>query len=104
MRQDRNENRDTEFEITIGPDDPPMPMMVGSETDADEEAEGQIRSGKLAGKSLPAAIWILAVPVLLQQTMQACVGLFDKIFAGGLQASGRARVRVTKIATSTSLP
>jgi len=77
-------NRETEFEITIGPDDPPLPMMVGAETDADEEAEGQIRSGKLAGKSMGAAIWILAVPVLLQQTMQACVGLFDKMFAGAL--------------------
>lgn len=45
---------------------------------------GEIRSGKLAGRSLWSSIWILALPVLLQQTMQACVGLFDKVLAGGL--------------------
>lgn len=31
------------------------------------------------------AIWVLAAPVLLQQTMQACVGLVDKIMAGSLR-------------------
>ena len=31
-----------------------------------------------------AAIWILALPVLLQQTMAATLGLTDQIFAGGL--------------------
>lgn len=30
------------------------------------------------------ALWLLAAPVMLQQTMQACVGLVDKIFAGAL--------------------
>ncbi len=45
---------------------------------------GGIRSGKLVGKSMSAAIWILAWPVLLQQTMQACVGMADKLFAGQL--------------------
>ena len=45
---------------------------------------GQIRSGKLAGKTLWAAIWIVALPVLLQQTMQACVGLVDSMLAGRL--------------------
>jgi len=52
------------------------------ENDAPEN--GQIRSGKLAGKSLWAAIWIVALPVLLQQTMQACVGLVDSMLAGRL--------------------
>lgn len=50
---------------------------------------GGIRSGKLAGKSLPFAIWILAWPVLLQQMMQACVGLADKYFAGNLPEAMR---------------
>jgi Na+-driven multidrug efflux pump len=45
---------------------------------------GAIRSGKLAGRSLGGAIWILAFPVLVQQLMQACVGLFDKVIAGSL--------------------
>ena len=46
--------------------------------------EGVIRSGKLAGRTMWSAIWILAAPVLLQQTMQACVGMFDKVIAGSL--------------------
>ncbi len=60
--------------------------MGVAEIDAATEAveEGVIRSGKLAGKTMWAAIWILAAPVLLQQTMQACVGMFDKIIAGSL--------------------
>jgi putative MATE family efflux protein len=43
-----------------------------------------IRSGRLAGKSMAAAIWILAAPVLVQQTLHAFVGLTDKIIAGSL--------------------
>lgn len=58
--------------------------MTIVDEEAAADAEGVIRSGKLAGKSLTAAIWILAVPVLLQQTMQACVGLVDKKLAGNL--------------------
>ncbi len=50
----------------------------------DAPENGQIRSGKLAGKSLWAAIWIVALPVLLHQTMQACVGLVDSMLAGRL--------------------
>ena len=48
---------------------------------------GEIRSGKLAGRSMRSAIWILALPVLIQQTMAACVGLVDTIFAGHLPAA-----------------
>ena len=48
---------------------------------------GEIRSGKLAGRSLRSAIWILALPILIQQTMAACVGLVDTIFAGHLPAA-----------------
>ncbi len=68
----------------IGPDDPSDGLMAASETEASLLDEGQIRSGRLAGKSMRAAIWILAVPVLLQQLMIACVGLVDKIVAGNL--------------------
>lgn len=46
--------------------------------------DGVIRAGKLAGKSMWAAIWIVALPVLLQQLMQACVGMVDKLLAGRL--------------------
>ncbi|MBG80946.1 MAG: hypothetical protein CMJ39_09590 [Phycisphaerae bacterium] len=51
---------------------------------APEEANGEIQSGRLAGKSLWAAIAIVAFPVLLQQLMAAFVGLVDKILAGHL--------------------
>lgn len=68
----------------LGPEDLPHTEMVVGEVEALEEARGRIRSGKLAGKSMWAAIWILAMPVFLQQTMQACVGLVDKIIAGRL--------------------
>jgi len=53
-------------------------------TDEPDDHPGQIRSGKLAGKSMWAAIWILALPVLLQQTMSAFIGLVDTILAGRL--------------------
>jgi putative MATE family efflux protein len=66
------------------PDDPTDPLMATIEADAAQVEEGQIRSGRLAGKSLRAAIWILAMPVLLQQLMIACVGLVDKMIAGNL--------------------
>ncbi|MHC4381273.1 MAG: MATE family efflux transporter [Planctomycetota bacterium] len=46
--------------------------------------EGPIRSGKLAGRSMWSAIWVLSLPVLLQQTMAAFIGLVDMIYAGQL--------------------
>ena len=49
--------------------------------------EGEIRSGSLAGKTMWAAIWFLAIPILIQQILIACVGLADKIFAGALPNS-----------------
>ena len=69
------------------PDDPADALMAAAEADAALVDEGQIRSGRLAGKSLRAAIWTLAMPVLLQQLMIACVGLVDKVVAGNLPRS-----------------
>lgn len=68
----RNENVDVTSVV-----EPDAPL-------AEREAEGVIRSGKLAGKSMWAAIWILALPVLIQQFMAACVGLVDKVLTGSL--------------------
>ena len=68
----------------IGPDDPADGLMAVAEVDADAIEDGQIRAGRLAGKSMWAAIWILSLPILLQQLMAACVGLVDKILAGHL--------------------
>lgn len=57
------------------PEDLPDPLA---------EPPGAIRSGSLAGKTMWAAIWFLAIPILIQQILVACVGLADKIFAGAL--------------------
>lgn len=74
-------------DFAAGADEPLDPLMVLEEQEAASDAKGQIRSGRLAGKSLPAAIAILALPVLLQQTLTAIVGLVDKIISGSLPES-----------------
>ena len=56
---------------SIGPDDPADGLMAVAEVDADSIEDGQIRAGRLAGKSMWAAIWILSLPILLQQLMAA---------------------------------
>lgn len=62
--------------------DGPLPVPL---TELPHSADGPaIRSGKLAGRSLYAAIWIIAMPVLLQQCAGALVSLVDKILAGHL--------------------
>ncbi|MCH2147438.1 MAG: MATE family efflux transporter, partial [Phycisphaerales bacterium] len=43
-----------------------------------------IKSGSLAGKTMWGAILFLALPILVQQFLIACVGLADKMFAGAL--------------------
>jgi putative MATE family efflux protein len=64
--------------------DASMVTLALDEAEALPQAEGSIRSGKLAGKSMWAAIWILALPVLVQQAAAACLGLSDKVLAGNL--------------------
>jgi Na+-driven multidrug efflux pump len=46
--------------------------------------DGQIRSGKLAGKTLTQAIIVLAAPVFLEHLLGALVGLVDIMLTGGL--------------------
>ena len=60
----------------------PAISVAGAEAAADDERI--IKSGKLAGKGLWESIWILAVPVLIQQTMAALVGTTDTLLAGNL--------------------
>ncbi|MFM8872496.1 MAG: MATE family efflux transporter, partial [Phycisphaerales bacterium] len=64
--------------------DPAM-SVAGAEGAADDERI--IRSGRLAGKGLWQSIWILAVPVLLQQLMAALLGTVDTLLAGNLPLS-----------------
>ena len=66
------------------PDTPQSVDSVAAEELAVQTTEGVIQSGKLAGRSLNSAIWIVAMPVLLQQTFAATVGLFDKVLTGNL--------------------
>lgn len=73
-----------QIELGVGPDDPPYCDIAAEEAESPSDSAGVIRSGKLAGKTMWAAIWILALPVLLQQLMQASVGLADKMLAGRL--------------------
>lgn len=78
-------NNDNGVEGTaLGADDPPELLLAAGEEGALDDARGAIRSGKLAGKTMWAAIWILALPVLLQQAMAALVGMVDKMMAGNL--------------------
>ena len=56
--------------------------VAAAEAAADDERI--IRSGRLAGKSLWQSIWILALPVLVQQLMAALVGTTDTLLAGNL--------------------
>jgi putative MATE family efflux protein len=71
-------------ESAVSPDDPMSPLVAAIEQDAIPDDEGVIRAGRLAGKSMSQAIWILAIPVLMQQTMAAGVGFVDKMLAGNL--------------------
>jgi len=66
------------------PDEPPDPVLSLGEVEAEIDEEGVIRSGKLAGKDMWTAMWIVALPVLLQQFLAAFVGLVDKLIAGSL--------------------
>lgn len=52
-----------------------------------EETSLQIKSGKLAGKSLPIAIAMLAIPILLEQFANALVGLVDVFLTGHMPDS-----------------
>lgn len=83
-------DRDRERPIFDGgrsPDDPTNPLLDLQGEEAVALDDHQIRSGRLAGKSMWAAIGILSVPVLLQQTLTAFVGLVDKMLAGNLPES-----------------
>ena len=71
-------------DVGLSPDDPMHPVLTMQEDAAPAIDEGVIRSGRLAGRSMWSAIGILAIPVLLQQTLTAMVGLVDKMLSGSL--------------------
>lgn len=86
---DHQPDPDTSRCCAIEPDSPLGDNFPVEEADAPQQAEGVIRSGKLAGRTMWSAIWILSWPVLLQQTATAFLGLVDKILAGNLPADIR---------------
>ncbi len=72
---DREQEQRRIASMQPSPEDLPDPLS---------EPIGAIRSGSLVGKTMWGAIWFLAIPILIQQILVACVGLADKIFAGAL--------------------
>ncbi|MCH8823401.1 MAG: MATE family efflux transporter [Planctomycetes bacterium] len=64
---------------------PPKSETESASSSQGASNQGEIRSGRLAGKSIYASIWIVAMPVLVQQTMQACVGMVDLMLSGRLE-------------------
>lgn len=65
-------------------------MAAVAAGDAAVDDERIIRSGRLAGKSLWQAVWILSVPVMIQQLTGALVGTTDTLLAGNLPPDVRA--------------
>ncbi len=57
---------------------PPVPPTI---------RPGEIRTGKLAGLSLPMAIWVLSWPILTESFLQSLVGLVDTALAAGLSTA-----------------
>lgn len=78
----RNELRRLAAEGDVDAFGDPALSVAGAEAAADDERI--IRSGRLAGKGLWESIWILALPVLVQQLMAAMVGTTDTLLAGNL--------------------
>ena len=85
-RDERRRQERILVESAASPDDPVGVTSAAIEQEALPDDEGVIKAGRLAGKSMSQAIWILAWPVLLQQTMAAGVGFVDKLLAGNLPA------------------
>ncbi len=52
--------------------------------------DGRLTSGRLAGLSLPAAVWILSWPILAESVLNSLVGLTDTVLAAGLNDGGAA--------------
>jgi len=48
------------------------------------DADGRIRSGRLAGLSLGRAVWVLSWPILVQSFLGSLVGLTDTVLAAGI--------------------
>ena len=82
-----NHDETPSIDAGISPDDPYSPVLGLQEEAAPSVEDGKIQSGRLAGKSMWAAIGILAIPVLIQQTLTAFVGLVDKMLSGSLPES-----------------
>lgn len=47
-------------------------------------SDGRLRAGKLAGLTMPRAIWILSWPILVESFLNSLVGLTDTVLAAGL--------------------
>jgi putative MATE family efflux protein len=51
---------------------------------------GRLTTGRLAGLSLPAAVWVLSWPILAESVLNSLVGLTDTVLAAGIEDGGAA--------------
>lgn len=58
--------------------------------EGDPSRAGRLRSGKLAGLSMGAAIWVLSWPILLESLLNSTVGLTDTLLAAAIDDGGAA--------------
>lgn len=52
--------------------------------------DGRLKAGRLAGLSMPRAIWVLAWPIFVEAFLNSLVGLTDTVLAAGLPAGDAA--------------
>lgn len=63
---------------------PPETLPSPSSAHGGLTADGRLRSGRLAGLSMPVAMWVVAWPVLVDSLLGSLVGLTDTVLAAGL--------------------
>ena len=73
----------------ISPEDPMSATGVAIEQEAIPDDEGAIKAGRLAGKSMSQAIWILALPLALTDGQEGLIAdslraILDKVSHEGL--------------------
>lgn len=62
----------------------PAAGIASIELDGPPDERGVLRSGKLAGKTMWQAVWVLTWPVLVESLLASLVGLVDTVLAAGI--------------------
>ncbi|MGD1915009.1 MAG: MATE family efflux transporter [Phycisphaerales bacterium] len=61
------------------------------------DEHGRLRSGRLKGLSMAAAIWVLSWPILVESALNALVGLTDTVLASQLTGDGKGALGVSAV-------